>query len=49
MSRLDGTESLSYQKKFELICELTLFDYQLKNNTNDLPRFLRTTACIKKI
>jgi hypothetical protein len=48
ISKLDGTLELSAEKKFELICELTLFHYQLKNNTNDIPRFLRTTACIRK-
>lgn len=39
---------MSYEEKFALICQLTLFDYQLKNNCNDIPRFLRTTACIRK-
>ena len=48
LSRLDGTLGMSYEEKFSLICDLTTFDYQLKNNTNDIPRFLRTTACIRK-
>jgi len=48
LSRLDGTQDLTPEQKFELICDLTLFHYQLKNNTNDIPRFLRTTACIRK-
>ena len=48
ISRLDGTYRMSYEEKFALICELTLFEYQLKNNTDDVPRFLRTTACIRK-
>ncbi len=48
ISEVDGTLELSAQEKFELICELTLFNYQLKNNTNDIPRFLRSTACIRK-
>ena len=48
VSRRDGTLGMSYQDKFSLICDLTLFEYQLKNNTNDIPRFLRTTACIRK-
>lgn len=48
ISDLDGTLELSYKEKFALICELTLFEYQLKNQTNDIPRFLRTTACIRK-
>ena len=48
LSHLDGTQSRTYEQKFELICDLTLFHYQLKNDTNDIPRFLRTTACIRK-
>ncbi len=48
ISAMDGTLDLSYEKKFELVCDLTLFRYQLRHNTNDLPRFLRTTACIRK-
>jgi hypothetical protein len=48
LSSLDGTKQMSYPQKFELICQLSLFDYQLKNNTNDIPRLLRTTACIRK-
>ena len=48
LSKVDGTLDLSHQEKFALICELTLFDYQLKSNTNDLPRLLRTTASIRK-
>ena len=48
MSEKDGTIDMSYQEKFSLICQLTLFEYQFKNKTNDIPRFLRTTACIRK-
>jgi hypothetical protein len=48
ISSLDGTLRLSYAQKFELICQLSLFAYQLKNNTENVPRFLRTTACIRK-
>lgn len=48
LSKMDGTLDLSFEKKFELICELTLFHYQRTHNTNDLPRLLRTTACIRK-
>ena len=49
ISSLDGTLRLSYAQKFELICQLSLFAYQLKNNTEDLSRLLRTTAWIKKV
>lgn len=48
LSSLDGTRSLTYAQKFELICQLSLFAYQLKNNTDHVPRLLRTTACIRK-
>ena len=48
LNERDGTLALSPAKKFELICDLTLFHYQRINNTNDIPRFLRTTACIRK-
>jgi hypothetical protein len=48
LSQLDGTLNLTYEEKFALICELTLFHYQLTNKTNDIPRLLRTTACIRK-
>lgn len=47
-SEIDGTLSLSPEKKLELICQLSQFHYQVKNNTNDIPRLLRTTACIRK-
>ena len=48
LSDLDGTWSLTYAQKFELICQLSLFAYQLKNNTEHVPRLLRTTACIRR-
>ena len=48
LSSLDGTRSLTYAQKFELICQLSLFAYQLKNNTENVPRLLRATACIRK-
>lgn len=48
ISHLDGTYKMTFHQKFDLICSLTLFEYQLKNGTNDIPRFLRTTACIRK-
>jgi hypothetical protein len=48
INELDGTTELSYEKKFELACQLSLFEYQLRNNTTDVPRLLRTTACIRK-
>jgi len=48
ISELDGTHELTLAQKFEMICALSLFEYQMRNNTNDIPRFLRTTACIRK-
>ena len=48
LSSLDGSQSLTPAQKFELICQLSLFAYQLKNNTENVPRLLRTTACIRK-
>jgi hypothetical protein len=48
INELDGTTKLSYEQKFELACQLSLFEYQLRNKTNNVPRFLRTTACIRK-
>ena len=48
MNELDGSVKLSYAKKFELICQLSLFEYQFRNKTTDVPRLLRTTACIRK-
>ena len=48
LSEIDGTLALSPEKKLQLICELVTFNYQLKNKTNDIPRLLRTTACIRK-
>jgi hypothetical protein len=44
----DQVFSMSVEKKFELICELGIFQYQLKNGTDAIPRFLRTTANIRK-
>jgi hypothetical protein len=48
ISSLDGTKGLSYAQKFEIACQISLFAYQLKNSTDYVPRFLRTTACIRK-
>lgn len=48
MSTRDGTLSMSYQQKFEPICELTLFECELNSQTSEVPRLLRTTACIRK-
>lgn len=48
LSESDGTLALSPEKKLQLICELVTLNYQLKNKTNDIPRLLRTTACIRK-
>jgi hypothetical protein len=48
ISSLDGTKWLTYAQKFELACQISLFAYQLKNSTDYVPRFLRTTACIRK-
>ncbi len=48
INEMDGTLAMSIEQKFELICDLTLFNFQRVNNTNDIPRFLRTTACIRK-
>ena len=45
---IDPVYRMSYQQKLTLIYQLTLFEYQFRNNTNDVPRFLRTTACIRK-
>jgi hypothetical protein len=49
VSSLDGTRGLTYAQKFDLTCQLSLFAYQLKNNTDHVPRLLRTTACIRKV
>ena len=38
----------SYAEKLSLMSQISLFEYQMRNNTNDLPRLLRTTACIRK-
>jgi hypothetical protein len=48
LDSLDGSRKLTYAEKFERICQLSLFAYQLKNNTEHVPRLLRTTACIRK-
>jgi len=48
ISSLDGSKGLTYAQKFELACQISLFAYQLKNSTEYVPRFLRTTACIGK-
>jgi hypothetical protein len=48
ISSVDGTMGLAYAQKFELACQISLFAYQLKNGTEDVPRLLRTTACIRK-
>lgn len=48
LHELDGSYDLTYEEKFEMLCELSLFHYQLKNSTDDIPRLLRTTACIRK-
>jgi len=48
MAELDGTYELSPEEKFAATCALTLFEYQVKNNTDAIPRLLRTTACIRK-
>jgi hypothetical protein len=48
LHELDGSLDQTPEQKFALICALSLFDYQLRNNTDDIPRLLRTTACIRK-
>ena len=49
ISEIDSPSSMSYAEKLTLITQLSLFEFQLRNATNDLPRFLRTTACIRKV
>ena len=48
LSEIDPVFSMSYVEKLTAIYELTLFEHQVRNETDDLPRFLRTTACIRK-
>jgi hypothetical protein len=45
---IDSPLRMTYEEKLKLITALTLFEYQRKNNTTDVPRFLRTTALIRK-
>ena len=48
LSEVDSLSSMSYTDKLTLIYQLTLFEFQMRNQTNDVPRLLRTTACIRK-
>ena len=48
ISSLDGSKGLTYAQKFELVCQISLFAYQLRNSTEYVPRLLRATACIRK-
>lgn len=48
LHEIDGSLEQSPEEKFATICALTLFEYQLRNNTDDIPRLLRSTACIRK-
>jgi hypothetical protein len=48
LTEIDPLSSMSYTDKLTLIYQLSLFEYQMRNQTNDVPRLLRTTACIRK-
>jgi hypothetical protein len=48
LSAIDPVAQLTFAEKAALITHLTTFHYQLQNNTTDVPRFLRTTALIRK-
>lgn len=45
---IDGSNSLSYAEKFELICDLSLFEYQVRNNTTEIPRLDKSVCFIRK-
>ena len=48
LNSIDRVSSMSYLEKLAAIYQLTLFDYQVRNATDDVPRLLRTTACIRR-
>lgn len=48
LSEIDPPSALSYAEKLTLISELVRFEFQLRTGESDVPRLLRTTACIRK-
>lgn len=48
LSEIDGSWEQTPEERFATICAISLFEYQLRNETADVPRLLRTTACIRK-
>ncbi len=48
LSELDGSRQMTAEQKIATVCALSLMEYQIRNNTNVIPRLLRTTAVIRK-